>query len=195
MRLDDRTSEVLAAHKWSAAIVAVLPDYCAKIHGASVAALVRYGEPKIDEPLTYAARRMSDKLAARFRTEVYKDETIPWHLYPALEIACFLKDDYDSEDGWIDSLRRAPGWLLRFAGVERDAEIYGFELPDLSRAPALGRLARQDRDRWPSLPTGTIDAGGPCDEPDLPIPTEDLLRRNFWPDFIRSRLRMCGTDD
>ena len=74
-------------------------------------------------------------------------------------------------------LASAPPWLLNFAGVERDAHILGFQLPDLSRASKLGRDARKDRDRWPLLPEGTIDAGGPCYEPDRHVSTEELIER------------------
>jgi hypothetical protein len=79
----------------------------------------------------------------------------------------------------------APAWLLKFTAIEWDAKLLGFELRKLIGTPALGRDARLDRNKWPFLPKGMIDAGGPCSEPDepwekivkrrcheLPVPTE-----------------------
>ena len=63
---------------------------------------------------------------------------------------------------------KAPVWLLKFTGVEWDAKLLGFKLRKLVGAPELGSEARLDRNRWPFLPEGTIDAGGPCSEPDEP---------------------------
>jgi hypothetical protein len=62
----------------------------------------------------------------------------------------------------------APAWLLKFTGVEWDAKLLGFKLRKLVGTPELGREARRDRNNWPLLPRGTIDAGGPCSEPDEP---------------------------
>ena len=62
----------------------------------------------------------------------------------------------------------APAWLLKFTAVEWDAKLLGFKLRKLVGTPELGREARLDRNSWPSLPQGTIDAGGPCSEPDEP---------------------------
>jgi hypothetical protein len=84
----------------------------------------------------------------------------------------------------------APAWLLKFTAVEWDGKILGFKIPKLVGAPELGREARLDRNKWPSLPEGTIDAGGPCLEPDepwekivkrrcheLPVPKTEFLDR------------------
>ena len=63
---------------------------------------------------------------------------------------------------------KAPVWLLKFTGIEWDAKLLGFKLRKLVGAPALGSEARLDRNQWPFLPEGTIDAGGPCSDPDEP---------------------------
>ena len=62
----------------------------------------------------------------------------------------------------------APAWLLKFTAIEWDAKLLGFKLRELVGAPELGRQARLDRNYWPGLPSETIDAGGPCSEPDEP---------------------------
>ncbi len=59
-----------------------------------------------------------------------------------------------------------PAWILKFTGVHWDALILGIQIPNLLSAPPLGRDARQDRNRWPATPRFTIDAGGPCSEPE-----------------------------
>jgi hypothetical protein len=69
----------------------------------------------------------------------------------------------------------APAWLLKFTAVEWDAKLLGFKLRKLVGTPALGREARRDRNKWPLLPRGMIDEGGPCSEPDEPW--EKIVKR------------------
>jgi hypothetical protein len=163
------------------------------MHAASIVALLEYGEVRPDEPLLYAESRMKEKLASRFQTQIaayFDDNDLPRKLNLACfrEICFFVQEDYPERE-WVEPLQRAPHWLLNFSGVERDAEILGFELPDLSGAPKLGRFARRDRDRWPFLPQLTIDAGGSCDEPDPLVATVELLRRNIWSDWPTDSIR------
>ena len=73
---------------------------------------------------------------------------------------------------------KAPVWLLHFTGIEWDAKLLGFKLRKLVGAPALGSEARRDRNGWPWLPKGTIDAGGPCSEADEPW--EKIIERRFY---------------
>ena len=81
---------------------------------------------------------------------------------------------FNSLPGANDNLKferifsKAPVWLLKFTGVEWDAKLLGFKLPKLIGAPDLGSEARLERNQWPILPKGTIDAGGPCSDPDEP---------------------------
>ncbi len=59
-------------------------------------------------------------------------------------------------------------------------------------APELGREARVDRDRWPSLPADTIDAGGPADQPEEPFATiVERLRREYWFPMREQRRRIA----
>ena len=73
---------------------------------------------------------------------------------------------------------KAPVWLLKFTGIEWDAKLLGFKLRKLVGAPALGWEARRDRNRWPFLPEGTIDAGGECSDPDEPW--ERIIERRCY---------------
>ena len=163
-----------------------MPYFYATMHSATVIAVALYGEPQIDEPLYRAHGRMMRELYRLFgtKTEQWIEEGIlsradicARSICP--EILTMTLEKFHRKDAkFTAALVSAPVWLLKFADVERDASILGFKLPDLSRAPKLGREARKDRNRWPLLPQGTIDAGGPSDEPDPSLTTIELLRRN-----------------
>jgi hypothetical protein len=208
-RLEDRITDARFEMQVREAFIEVAPLIYASMHAASVVALVRYGDAKIDEPLSQAYNRAIGKLNSRFRTEIaqfdeppkvdkrmiadlvslvgpdikpWLEEPSPPLSHPSLcpEIIMLLDKEFPGQRDFSRPLARSPVWLLRFTGVERDADILGFRLPNVSRAPKLGREARKDRDRWPLLPQGTIDAGGPCDEHDLYVSTEELMERNIW---------------
>jgi hypothetical protein len=153
------------------------PARWAHFHAIAVAAVVLYGEPKMEEPLRVAHSRMQEKLDKEFAAAA--DEW--WiregeeELHPTLR-ARFLYAPFmfNNLRGGNNNLKferifsEAPAWLLKFTGIEWDAKLLGFKLRKLVGTPALGREARRDRNKWPSLPEGTIDAGGPCSEPDEP---------------------------
>jgi len=165
-------------------------------HAMAVAAVALHGQPKIDEPLRIAQSRMVENLEKEFVAVMEELLTREFgrkldccfrpyfhSLYPRLMFDSLPKDSRSFELKRIIS--EAPAWLLKFTGVEWDAKLLGFKLRKLVGTPELGRDARLDRNRWPSLPMGTIDAGGPCSEPDepwkqiverrcdeLPVPTE-----------------------
>ena len=152
------------------------PYSWARLHAMKVAAVVLHGEPKIAEPLSVAHLRMQEKLDKQFAAAA--DEL--WirrrgeEASPLIREALCQKLMFDALPGADDNLKferifsNAPVWLLNFAGIEWDAKLLGFKLPKLVGAPALGVAARLDRNRWPFLPEGTIDGGGPCSEPDEP---------------------------
>jgi hypothetical protein len=159
------------------------PGRCAGFHALAVAAVVLHGEPKIAEPLGVAQWRMQEKLGKQFGAAA-DEYWIRQHGEKAnpvtREIFC-QKLMFEALSGANVNLKferifaKAPVWLLNFTGVEWDAQLLGFKLPKLTGAPALGKEARLDRNRWPILPTGTIDAGGPCSESDEPW--EKILER------------------
>jgi hypothetical protein len=149
----------------------------AREHAVAVAAVALYGEPKIEEPLWNAQLRMLENLDKYFAAALAEQfirefgfeppSIIKAHFYPSLMFR-------NLRGGGNDNLKfeqifsEAPAWLLKFTGNEWDAKLLGFKLRDLVGTPELGREARLDRNKWPSLPEGTIDAGGPCSEPDEP---------------------------
>jgi hypothetical protein len=148
----------------------------ARMHAIQVAAVVLYGEPKIEEPLRIAWSRVEEMLTKKFGAAV--DE---WWLregeeeiHPDFRVFLYAPFMFVKLPGGNDNLKferifsEAPAWLLKFTAVEWDAKLLGFKLRKLVGTPELGREARRDRNKWPSLPQGTIDAGGPCSEPDEP---------------------------
>jgi hypothetical protein len=153
------------------------PVRYARMHAVEVAAVALHGEPKIEEPLWIARSRMQEKLDKEFAAaaEEWSIRECGEKLHPTLR-ARFLYPllMFDNLRGGNDNLKfeqifsEAPAWLLKFTAIEWDAKLLGFELRKLIGTPALGRDARLDRNKWPSLPEGTIDAGGPCSEPDEP---------------------------
>jgi hypothetical protein len=146
----------------------------ARIHSIKVAAVALYGEPKIEEPLRIAQSRMIEKLHKEFAAAaeelwVRKHGEKPTlfirdYLYCYLMFGNLRGGNENSKFERIFS--EAPAWLLKFTAIEWDAKLLGFKLRKLVGAPALGRQARLDRNNWPDLPDETIDAGGPCSEPD-----------------------------
>jgi hypothetical protein len=152
----------------------------ARTHAVEVAAVALYGEPKIEEPLSIAQSRMVEKLDKEFTAVAEELWIREWGekphptlranlfpvFYPPLMFDNFRGDNDNSKFERIFS--EAPAWLLKFTAIEWDAKLLGFKLRKLVGTPALGREARLDRNKWPDLPEGTIDAGGPCSKPDEP---------------------------
>ena len=152
------------------------PDF-ARVHSKNVAAVVLYGEPKMEEPLRVAHSRMEEKLDKEFAAAA-EECWIRQHGekgHPSLMASLFPLLMFNALHGANDNLKferifsKAPVWLLKFTGVEWDAKLLGFKLRKLVGAPELGSEARLERHKWPLfLPEGTIDAGGPCSDPDEP---------------------------
>jgi hypothetical protein len=148
----------------------------ARTHAIEVAAVALYGEPKIEEPLRIAQSRMIENLDKYFAAALAKQFIREFGFEPPSIIKAGLYPSlmFRNLRGGNDNLKfeqifsEAPAWLLKFTAIEWDAKLLGFELRKLIGTPALGRDARLDRNKWPSLPEGTIDAGGPCSEPDEP---------------------------
>ena len=145
-------------------------------HAVAVAAVALHGEPKMEEPLSVARSRMHEKLDKEFAAAVdawwiRKDGEKPHPDVRALHYPMFMFNalrEANDNHKFERIFSKAPVWLLKFTGVEWDARILGFKLRKLVGVPALGSEARRDRNRWPFLPEGTIDAGGPCLEADEP---------------------------
>jgi hypothetical protein len=146
----------------------------AERHARNVAATVLFGEPEITEPFERASRRMYERLFGLIRHKELSPQVA--HVYPFVFFESYSAMRFEKI-----LQRMAPPWLLKFTGTHWDATILKITLPDLSGAPELGKEARIDRDRWPGLPLGTIDAGGPAGEPEEAIATTiQYLKRDYW---------------
>ena len=175
--------------RYAAAVQAKRDEVDARLSGANrhaiaVAAVVLYGMPKIDEPLRYAQSRMEEKLGKEFAAAAQEwwmnaededgEDEDEEELTPLMARILYPHLMFNNLRGGNNNLKferifsEAPAWLLRFTGVEWDAKLLGFKLRKLVGTPELGRYARVDRNNWPLLPRETIDAGGPCSEPDEP---------------------------
>ncbi len=152
------------------------PVRYARRHAIEVAIVALYGEPKIDELLSIAQSRIAVMLAKEFGTPADELSLRDWPeaLQAISKTSYYSPLKFETLPGGNDNLKferifsEAPGWLLKFTGVEWDAKLLGFELRDLVGTPELGYLARVQRNIWPLLPPDTIDYGGPCSEPDDP---------------------------
>jgi hypothetical protein len=126
-----------------------------------VATLVLHGNPSIDEPLWVAWRRALKSLGL---TDC-PAEQIPDRLR-RLVVARLPGDTENAKFAHV--FHSAPQWLLEFCFCVLDAHVLEFDLPRSSeRVPEPGLKGIDDIHKWPRLPTGTLEAGGPIPEPDL----------------------------
>ena len=141
-------------------------------HATAVAALVLAGEPKIDEPLRAAwARTLNHyRLIESILEELGGAATTSY-------VEHFLSDDGQlvaaermtklieaRPPRLTEIFRNAQAWLLKYTWIGLGAEYVGYEVPDLSAAPAFGSIGLKDANRWPRLPLGTMTAGDPVSE-------------------------------
>ena len=123
----------------------LLPGF-AHLHAIQVAAVALYGEPKMEEPLSVAHSRMQEKLNKEFAAAAEE-----WWMRERGEKGDPLMLDYlcqqlmfNALHGANDNLKferifsKAPVWLLKFTGVEWDAKLLGFKLPQAHRSARFG---------------------------------------------------------
>jgi hypothetical protein len=136
-------------------------------HATMVVTLALHGNPRIDEPLRFAWDRALKSLGLNDCPR----QQIPERLR-ALVVADLPGNTENAK--FANVFRSAPQWLLDFCFCVFDAHVLGFDLPSSSeRVPEPGRKAIDDICKWPGLPTGTLEAGGPIPESDL-SPLDDL---------------------
>ena len=142
-------------------------------HATLIALLVRYGNPRLGEPLSCAcARVVKSELWALFRQKFPPDRTI----FPAnfeysfpctrdqviiigdalrhVSIATFLgADEKEKLNGVLQSV---PPWLLWFTFVDFSAKLLGLTLPDLSTVSRFER-SKETFHAWWGLPQGSYE--------------------------------------
>jgi hypothetical protein len=152
------------------------------VHTANLCVLILYGDPKIDEPLSFAWRRCLESDEWQKRREKYggwdeygRDECgDPFVSYGATRIADYFRKYFLPDlpgTNEIEKLslifRRAPPWLLWFTYGDVNARILGIKLPDLSTAK---RFIRDTNDFW-----GGVLPPGPFEYHLLPEGVEDEI--------------------
>ena len=146
----------------------------ARPHATAVAAIVLYGEPKIDEPLVRAWARTLRHNRITIQNEYGREyEYEPGHeheyrseyeyerelliaykqLYPAI-----MKDANETER-FAEIFRTAPIWLLEFTWMRMDAYLLKFDLPEMSDKQVRGEEGLKEFVRWPRLPLGMMTDG------------------------------------
>jgi hypothetical protein len=133
----------------------------ARDHATMVVAVLLHGAPQIKEPLRFAWWRARDNLGL---TDIPSAQILD--RLRALVVANLPGDTENAKFAHV--LCSAPQWLLDFCCCHFDAHLLGFDLPENSEpVPEPGREGIVDRSKWPRLPIGTLEAGGPIFEPDI----------------------------
>jgi hypothetical protein len=172
IELEKRYAAAMQARRYEPAAIV----HYAYMHALQAAGVVLSGDPKIEEPLEHAQFRAEQRLNRKFAPITW-GKVDPF-LSPALKLDALFGADADDNLKFERIFAQAPVWFLKFTAVEWDAKILGFKLRELVGAPELGSEARRDRNWWPLLPEGRIDAGGSCSEPDEP-----------WQHIVKRRCR------
>ena len=126
------------------------------VHTANLSALILYGDPKIDEPLSFAWKRCLESSEWQKRREKYggwddyrRDHGDPFDSFSATQIGKYFRKYFlpdlpggDQAEKFGLIFKRAPPWLLWFTYGDVNARILGIKLPDLS---TVNRFIRDPR--------------------------------------------------
>jgi hypothetical protein len=130
----------------------------ARLHATAVAAIVLSGQPKIEEPLIRAWVRTLECYGIDSSHSALLDARA---LDAAKLIYPKIMRGTNEVEKFTDVFRRAPSWLLLFAGVGLDALLLKFDLPTFTEDAQWGGEGLRDAKRWPLLPLGVMGAGHP----------------------------------
>jgi hypothetical protein len=160
----------------------------ALLHATAVAAVVIYGEPKIEEPLIRAWRRtlqhlriiIRDEYGREYQQDHPRDECGREYQEEDPRLSRqFRESRYKREfeaaarelypiiiaggneiDKFTEVFKTAPIWFLEFTWMRLDASVLKFELPRMSDKQVWGEEGLKDMLlRWPSLPLGRMTDG------------------------------------
>lgn len=172
----------------------------ARLHATAVAAIVVFGNPKIDEPLIRAWGRTLRRHRITVRNEYgreyeyeegheyeyesehdYERELLAANreLYPAI-----MKGGSETEK-FTKIFRTAPIWLLEFPWMRVDAELLKFDLPQMSEKQIWGTQGFEETMlRWPLLPLGMMTDGDLLPEA-APDEEEDARQRRWLREYLK----------
>ena len=147
-------------------------------HAAVLAFLVRYGEPRIDEPLSRACERCAKSAAWKDCCDEFKSLLVPGSEYLGVQspgpfqphnmdavnvIGAALRHVMISTYSGADekqkleaALASAPPWLLWFTFADYTAKLLNFTIPDLSKVAGYMR-SKTNFDIWWGLPRGVFE--------------------------------------
>jgi hypothetical protein len=142
-------------------------------HATLIALLVRYGNPRLGEPLSCAcARVVESELWALFRQKFPPDRTILpasfEHSFPCTRnrvtslgdqlrhIAIATFPGANEKEKLNNVLRSAPPWLLWSTFADYSAKLLGLGLPDLSTVSRFER-SKETFHAWWGLPQGAYE--------------------------------------
>jgi hypothetical protein len=168
----------------------------AAAHAAVLAFLIRYGNPRLGEPLEWAIQRCAEATAWKEHCNEFNLTSLDGEEYT------FPAHDRDSISGMGNSVRHfvmssfpglderqkldrvfaaAPPWLLWFTFADYTAALLGLTLPDLSDVSQFMR-SKQNFDLWWGLPRGAFEeAPWPYGMECEPLARTDLdLLRPAW---------------
>jgi len=147
----------------------------ALLHATAVAAVVIYGEPKIEEPLIRAWRRTLQHLQIIIRDEYEREyqqddphHSPKFHKYrcglgfeaTARELYPIIIAGGNERDKFTEVFKTAPIWFLEFNWMRLDADLLKFDLPRMSDKQVWGYEGLKEMMlRWPSLPLGRMTDG------------------------------------
>ena len=150
--------------------------HSASLHAISLGALILYGNPNVNEPLSDAWQRCSGRFpslqrAIQFRS--FNSQTF------AEEIADIVRKVVISDlpgSTEVEKLQNmffsAPPWLIWFTFADFTANFLGLALPDLSSVTSFGR-SKAVFDIWPAVPDCKFEVRPHCDDIDYGISARD----------------------
>jgi hypothetical protein len=142
-------------------------------HATVLAFLLRYGEPKIEEPLSEACQRVTESEGWKLFREtmpprlkfidVGEEEFTPHDRASVMEIGEVLRHLFISTLPGVDEkaklnaiFKSAPAWLIWFTFADYTAAVLDLEVPSLSSVRGFAR-SREAFDRWWGLPDGAFE--------------------------------------
>ena len=179
----------------------LLKHYLSQIrcHAISVAAIVLYGEPKIDEPLVRAWGRVLRYHGIAVSHDHRKNRD--WYADELLDDAdefFYLQLEYEKEiefahkvlnpiifgtsgerQRFSEIFRNASVWLLEFTMMRMDAAFLHFDLPVMKAKQSWGDRGFKNSMRHPQLPIRVMTAGDPLPEIEVPAHTAPEYRESY----------------
>jgi hypothetical protein len=138
-------------------------------HAAVLAFLIRYGNPRVDEPLSSACERCSGSTAwkegreefksftlSRPEFEPYSSDNVTTMGDPVRHFVIASFPGKDEKEKLNTAFIAAPPWLLWFTFAAYTAKLLGLTLPDLSNVSRFIR-SKKNFDIWWGLPTGAFE--------------------------------------